>query len=768
MRLSNLLVGAFVVGSMFSACTTDEITVPKSELYAREFIKKFGVIDPSRDFSAAVHTGINVVTSAPTDVKVYADIDGKRYIFAEGRGIKGTTPIKFDIPKGVKEVIVDANDCLYKTAVGGTVTIAKKGGSRTIVGDGNLSNVDKTGLLSWSVAPVEIFPTLALQSYMTIYPEDKNNIPKGTNSFYSLADGENHTFYPFFWQTNRQHCLGIYVVDEFDESKITLQDLYYSKSGELEVSMDYKPKVDKIIHEAGVSRRFVDVNNAFGGLPNTITFTNPNNDGKNWLNYSFPEWNYEVNDVVTYSEATSPYKTANGYISKIEFFNYSYQTIFRFYETPITTYVEEINQEESLGSWDKVKTDGSPAYVASDNVYIRTRGITYNLPEGTRYGFYIRVLNEIPKKPDGTLDYSNAPTDFIIFSNANRNSVEYVENGVCINRKITEADWSKQTGWWTTDYANYQESDKYAYASWGKGQMNGIQYSMFGFEDWQAKNNNMGCDLNDIMFLFAAGEEPTHVVDTKKPEPEPYEWLIAAEDLGGYYDWDFNDAVFAVTAQTVVSGEGETALTNTNITVEPLAAGGTLPIYVMFNGAFIYNGQEFAKGHHHIGPELHRWLGAGSNVQINVRSAVQESTGEPITFTVEGEWSIADHIDNPKWLQGNDVKGMGGFYVLVNPKDDIRHHAAPGVKTFDGVWDDTDSNHIVQSPTQFAPSTPVVSIEMLCLQNTWSWPQEEQSIHSVYGSFQDWLEGKANTWYGSNHTINNIAKDRTVKRKARQ
>lgn len=148
---------------------------------------------------------------------------------------------------------------------------------------------------------------------------------------------------------------------------------------------------------------------------------------------------------------------------------------------------------------------------------------------------------------------------------------------------------------------------------------------------------------------------------TKIRNREPYEWLIAAEDLGGTYDWDFNDAVFAVTATHITDGEDNNKKT-TEITVEPLASGGTLPIYVMFNGEIIEvkNNPDAEVGegiaHYQIGGELHTWLNGYYRNPINVTDDKQTNTGAPITFVVNGEWSIAQHIDNPHGPKRLNIK----------------------------------------------------------------------------------------------------------------
>lgn len=260
-------------------------------------------------------------------------------------------------------------------------------------------------------------------------------------------------------------------------------------------------------------------------------------------------------------------------------------------------------------------------------------------------------------------------------------------------------------------------------------------------------------DMQDFVFILddGAGSDPTEkVVDTPDPTPEPYQWLIAAEDLAGTYDWDFNDAVFAVSALTVVDGEDNNAA-KTEITVEPLAAGGTLPIYVMFNGDIIdSDGKQLGLGHYNIGPELHRWLGGHYRTPVNVKGAEATAKGTPLTFTVDGEWSLTEEYkDKPSWAE-KDVKGMGGFYILVNPNNSLNYTQAAIGKFDTALLDDANHFHRVTGPSSFDKQDQVVvSPEMLCLEDTWCWPQEEQGIHEVYFNFESWLKGETSDWYSA-------------------
>jgi hypothetical protein len=75
---------------------------------------------------------------------------------------------------------------------------------------------------------------------------------------------------------------------------------------------------------------------------------------------------------------------------------------------------------------------------------------------------------------------------------------------------------------------------------------------------------------------------------------------VACEDLGGTYDYDFNDIVFdlgqlTVYTTTTTTSEGQSSstisLNKAELFLRPLAAGGTLPAYIYFdaNGDGIFN-----------------------------------------------------------------------------------------------------------------------------------------------------------------------------------
>ena len=733
MHFKIFIAGALASCALLSACTSDELPLPEEELYAREFVKEFGLTDPTHDYNMAQSSGIKVITSAPTDLKVYAKVDGRTYLFAEGRKVSGTTAIPFSVPKGVSDVMVKVGNTIKTTTLGQTLDL--RGLGRAIEG----SETEDTTIdgLTWRIAEETILPTTGVASHINKYPEGGNNLLNGDNSFYFIADGEEHTFYPFYWNTNAYHCLGIYTMGE--DGYAVPHDLYYSKSGELEYSTDYIEAIEKdITYLSGDIHIFKQTESA--QFKEGIQDSNGNNISYiDWYATLGFQWGGSDNEV-SYNEETKTYLTKHGYISKITFSS----NVFTFYETVTEPYTEHISQPGNDGLWNKANE--TPAYAPGTNTHIKTRGITYSLPKGTPYGFYIKVGHYGANLKD------NPKYDYVCFSHSLRNSryiakETYVNSdgiNTDVNDRIRNHPWPEEM-WNPEDVGEGftpNEANAFAYASWSSATMEGKTYTMFGFEDCARGYHPDVCDLNDIMFLFEAGEEPSNVKindpDPIIPDDEVFEWIIAAEDLGGTYDWDFNDAVFSVKAKTIVA-EGEE--TKTEITVEPLAAGGTMPVYIMFDGAI--DGTDAC---YHIGSELHSWFGDNSLSPINVGTQA-DATAKPLTFTVAGEWSLNSHQNDGSWTSAS--RNMGGFWLLADPEGTVTGNSGtdPQVKTagtFDG------ETHKVTAP-QFGENYEAP--QMFCLTGDWQWPKEEKNITDAYASFNDWMGDKAVKWYGEGTTF---------------
>ena len=228
---------------------------------------------------------------------------------------------------------------------------------------------------------------------------------------------------------------------------------------------------------------------------------------------------------------------------------------------------------------------------------------------------------------------------------------------------------------------------------------------MLGFED------GTDDDLNDILFWIDGSfhtDEEIIVPDIPVPDPEPEteivetetSWIYASEDLGGTFDYDFNDVVWAVVNKYEV--------TRNKATKEPvsepvfkgscirlLACGGTLPVQLLFNGDVVG------------GKELHQQFG---QPEADLYTANVSPTPIDIALT-NTEAITIDETFNKK------------FSVKVE--------------------DDAASNHFITTPEKEAGEAP----QIIVLTGDWEWPVEGMPIDEAYPEFINWTKDVAwTTW----------------------
>ena len=209
--------------------------------------------------------------------------------------------------------------------------------------------------------------------------------------------------------------------------------------------------------------------------------------------------------------------------------------------------------------------------------------------------------------------------------------------------------------------------------------------NILGFED----NTYGDKDMNDIVFFVAGDFEEDYTPEQEFPVVPPtidsQEWILACEDLGDTDDFDFNDVVFSV---KYTAG-------STTAFVTPLAAGGTLPANICFNGQV-------------VGQEVHEWFGVSTSTMVNTTSR-QGRVAKTVELSVGEDFTMTDN--------------MGGFTIDVN-----------NGKT-----------------TVAAPAAGAAPQMILVSDANWAWPYERVSIVSAYGLFKDWsADASSNTdWYAT-------------------
>lgn len=208
-------------------------------------------------------------------------------------------------------------------------------------------------------------------------------------------------------------------------------------------------------------------------------------------------------------------------------------------------------------------------------------------------------------------------------------------------------------------------------------------------------------DHNDYLFRVT-GVDGSRVTDVTPeddpdyvPEPDAQTWTVACEDLGGYFDYDFNDLVFGLKLTDNADG------TTKKLELIPLAAGGTLEAHVYYNGT--------DKG------EIHNLVlpGAGFTTALNVGAGSNPGAGTAVTL----DESTTDGI--------NTV--MEKIVIKVNTNSDSNGY---------NIGCDYDEGNT-------AKKTP----QVLLLPAGWDWPSEDTFICEVYSKFAAWTrDADVTTW----------------------
>ncbi len=195
-------------------------------------------------------------------------------------------------------------------------------------------------------------------------------------------------------------------------------------------------------------------------------------------------------------------------------------------------------------------------------------------------------------------------------------------------------------------------------------------------------------DFNDLVLYTPREMTPA--------SEDAIQWTVACEDLGGTFDYDFNDIVFRVKH---VAG-------NDFLTIIPMAAGGTLPATLCYKNEA-------------ISEEWHQHFGNGyeSNVMINTGMNT-ETVVWPIRLEgVPTDWSMKAFTSDPTAKDGD-------FSIVVERAD--------GTKA------------TVTGPSQG------VAPQMLILPYEWQWPTELTRITTAYPNFGTWGSNYSNSsWVNS-------------------
>lgn len=327
---------------------------------------------------------------------------------------------------------------------------------------------------------------------------------------------------------------------------------------------------------------------------------------------------------------------------------------------------------------------------------------TYQFPKGTRIAFFVIQSGQYALDKDGGAGFKLGHR-YISFSRPYMN--KYIANTI-------KKGHSHKPGLpgYPSDMITGGDTDEpwtpFVTYTWN-GQL------MMGVEDYFAETENGvnggDHDMNDMVFRVN-GEFVTKREEMNDEEVKKQSWLIACEDLGGTYDYDFNDVIFGVSH---VSGE-------TTATVTALAAGGTLPVYLQSDypqiksNATVTNPGDILIPDGSNDGEFHSWWGADRPSTNIINATSWGGAGASVEIEVKQDFSLSS--DNTHAKPGEEDIDMGGFRVIVKK---------PG----------EEDNTVITAPKK---DGSFKAPQMFLVPNTWYWPVESQPINEVYDGFINW------------------------------
>lgn len=107
------VISSFLLACVASSCRNEDVYVAedaRQAKYNQEWVNKYGPIDPNQTFNMAETKDMSITVSEDSNVKIYFESDGKRFIAADYQLKSGTTSVKFDVPADVEciQVIKDS------------------------------------------------------------------------------------------------------------------------------------------------------------------------------------------------------------------------------------------------------------------------------------------------------------------------------------------------------------------------------------------------------------------------------------------------------------------------------------------------------------------------------------------------------------------------------------------------------------------------------------------------------------------------------------
>lgn len=671
MKIKNLLSSICAVSCValsFVACSDyDNGFTDKEIAFQEAFKQRFGVIDPEQDWNLATRGTLNVNLKEETNVKVYSSnpISEGAVLMAD-YNVSSPTALGFDMPEGTKEVFVQASND-RGVVINGYYSLTD------VVEYGQGKDIDISNV---SVNPIpmkfSVFDKPKNRSYELYWV---NNIPNS-------HDENSNVPKPGKWKIgDYRHILdtdGVFAEGVHNWEK-------YVKPGILERDVVYT-----ITDEDG---------NGKGRMSVTLNYYCTNTTNNQFAYFYWTDDDLDNNKAYPEEKDFVYTDDKNNTSGKIKLY-----CLIKDSTDPNNGYLQY--RSDSYANWGNFIGNGYNPFTETnvgDNAQVL--GTTFQLiyfdkdenpsldfPAGTHIGFAVLM-----KKENIDEAYDSNQTDHVWFSlqDMNVSSTSYGQGGNYNNENFPAAATFRAAG-----------------------------QTYLGFEDWP---ENEGADLNDLMFWVNGDFEEEKITELVTSSDEEQSWMLAYEDLGNSFDWDFNDVVLRV---AYVSG-------NDYITITPMAAGGTLASYVKFNGKNVR--RKFIDDSETEYGEIHQLMGAAATTSGNYAPINTEQRNDAasikcnfIDYDYNGEFTMTE--------LGN-TEDMGGITLHVNSPDgkeaviaykrnkEGENSNVPEVLCLPGSWTDNEDGSIMM--------------------RRWRWPVEFMGIDEAYSEFEGWVANYKDNidWY---------------------
>ncbi len=610
----------------------------KKVQYTKHFEELFGNIDPEQDWSMAALVTANLNVSGDATAYVYTEKPGHKGAYLAG--IVTGNSAQFNLLKGTEQVyvMVEQNN---EYIVSGYFDVENN------IININSSPVEKKQSLTRSASGAfsvgsKLFTQTAYssdgsQSWDATYYRINGNTTS-SNVQWTLGD-----CYNLFW--------GGDAVFKEGESYRTVQH-------KLDAYAKYNTSVEEL--EKGVlfttskNGAKIDIPFMFGATQNDNIF--------GYYYYEDDQDPLTVNRYVLYEDA-QPSKNI-----KVD-----------------GTFVGDMDLQQIQDGWLKTSVATCPSrsliYFGKDG---NSAG-SVEFPKDVKIGFFIMRQH---RNSGGSLDYSAYDKD------------------AGTTRTYGEAGWAYSDPDLNLKYI-YDNSGNTSYkATWGHRDLDNETHGNVKAITWMYDgrilcgfgDDSGDRDLNDFVWWVDGDVKETPKIRITSQSSSS--WIVACEDLGGTFDYDFNDLVFALRKTQFRDDQ-----TKATLELVPLAAGGTL------NAKVYYDGSEKGEIHDLVVP------GSDSGTPLNVTAGTKPAAGTPILLENEIAWNadINDIITNNVAVKVIQEQGQNAV----------------------------ESSYFINAYKKGESSVP----QMMILPSGWDWPAERVPVDKVYAGFGTWAsDAAAVTW----------------------